>query len=94
MATKAATKAAVAEATGKPVDAEYDGTVYTVPTPMEWPLDTLDLLGEGKFTAALKLLLGDEQYAAFREAKPRKLSDAVGLMEAISKASGMGSTGN
>jgi hypothetical protein len=87
-------KAAAAEANGAPVDVEYDGTVYTVPTPMKWPLEVLDMLEEGKFTRALKAVLGGEQYDAFRAAKARTVEDAMKLWEAISAASGAGSTGN
>lgn len=90
----AANKPAKAEANGEPVKVEYDGTVYTVPTPLEWPLDTLDELEAGRFTKALKMVLGADQYDAFRTSKPRTLQDAVKLWEAVAAGSGMGSAGN
>lgn len=87
-------KAALAEATGTTVPVDFDGTVYTVPTPVDWDIDVLDELDAGRFTKALKLVLGADQYAAFKAAKPRKLADAVALFEAISAAVGVGSAGN
>lgn len=86
--------AAIAEATGEGIAVEYDGTVYTVPAPIDWDIDVLDELDAGRFTKALRLVLGDEQYAAFKAAKPRKLADAVNLFQAISEACGTGDTGN
>ncbi|GAA2294076.1 hypothetical protein GCM10010149_47540 [Nonomuraea roseoviolacea subsp. roseoviolacea] len=87
-------KAAIAEATGETVPVDYDGTVYTVPTPIDWDIDVLDELEAGRFTRALKLVLGADQYDAFKAAKPRKLSDAVQMWDAISTACGTGSAGN
>ncbi|MEQ4716088.1 hypothetical protein [Nonomuraea sp. B19D2] len=86
--------AAAADANGENVAVDYDGTVYTVPTPINWDIDVLDELEAGRFTKALKLVLGADQYDAFKAAKPRKLSDAVALWEGISAACGVGSTGN
>ncbi|GAA0954985.1 hypothetical protein [Nonomuraea longicatena] len=87
-------RAAIAEATGDTIPVDFDGTVYTVPSPIDWDIDVLDELDSGRFTKALKLVLGANQYDAFKAAKPRKLSDAVALFEAISAACGVGSTGN
>lgn len=86
-------KGAIAEANGEPFPVTYDGAVYTVPPPLNWPLDTLEELEAGHFTRALRMVLGDDQYEAFRE-KPRTLKDAVDLWKAISSTAGMGDLGN
>ncbi|GAA3473885.1 hypothetical protein [Nonomuraea roseola] len=87
-------RAAKAEATGESVPVEYDGAVYTVPTPMDWPLDVLDLLEVNKIIGALKLVMGADQYEEFRTSKPRTLSDATKLWESVAAASGFGNAGN
>ncbi|MEV0823852.1 hypothetical protein [Nonomuraea rubra] len=78
-----------AEADGRPFPVEHNGVTYTVPTPMDWDADALDLLEAGRVTAALRLILGDDQYEQFRATKP-KLRDAAGLMDAIGAAGGTG----
>ncbi|WP_433434503.1 hypothetical protein [Nonomuraea sp. CA-141351] len=78
-----------AEADGKPFPVEYNGVTYTVPTPMEWDADVLDFIEAGRVTAALRLILGDEQYEQFRETKP-KLRQAAELVELIGSAAGTG----
>ncbi|GAA3136658.1 hypothetical protein GCM10010466_29340 [Planomonospora alba] len=88
-----AKSAAVAESESAPVLAEYDGTVYTVPTPLDWPLDVLDALEAGRLTDAARALLGEDQYAVFRS-KPRTFRDLRDLLDAVTSAGGFDSTGN
>ncbi|MEU4579978.1 hypothetical protein [Nonomuraea sp. NPDC023979] len=78
-----------AEGTGKPFPVEYNGVTYTVPTPLDWDADVLELLESGRLTSALRMILGDDQYEEFRATKP-KLRHAGELMEAINAAGGTG----
>ena len=60
-----------AEATRKPVTTDgravmWRGKRFTLPTPAQMPLEALEAEEEGKHLTALKLILGAEQYAAFR----------------------------
>jgi hypothetical protein len=46
---------------------EFNGETYAVPPADDWDLEVLEALDENHVTAALRALLGDEQYAKFRE---------------------------
>jgi hypothetical protein len=64
--------------------------IFTMPPVTEWPLEFPELLAQGESTAALRLLLGDEQYDRFMEHKPT-LGDVASLVEwAASLAGGLG----
>ncbi|MFE0151387.1 hypothetical protein ACFWY5_29870 [Nonomuraea sp. NPDC059007] len=82
-----------AEANGDEIIVPFGDHVYTVPGPLDWPFETLDLLGDGKVSKAVAGLLGDEQLETFRSTKPT-VRDAVALMESIAAASGSGELGN
>ncbi|MFC4117538.1 hypothetical protein [Nonomuraea zeae] len=82
-----------AEATDAPIEVPFRDHVYTVPTPLDWPWETMDHLAEGRISKAVAELLGDEQLEVFRDTRPR-MRDAVALMEAIAAASGSGDLGN
>ncbi|MFD8527804.1 hypothetical protein ACFV0L_10390 [Streptosporangium canum] len=86
-------KAVEAEATDVELTVEYGGESYQVPSPLDWPFDTLDHLSEGRMAPAIAGLLGEEQFATFKSTKP-KVRDAVALMEQIAGASGVGELGN
>jgi hypothetical protein len=64
-----------------------------VPGPLDWPFDSITHLSEGNISKAVEGILGDDQLAVFRATKP-KVRDGIGLMEAISTATGSGSLGN
>jgi len=61
-----------AEATGKPANPSTNLTVtwrstrFTLPTPDEFPLEALEAEESGKHLTALRLILGDAQYATWR----------------------------
>ncbi|NYI06070.1 hypothetical protein [Allostreptomyces psammosilenae] len=55
------------DATGQPYLVEYNGYSYEVPPSEEWDIDVLEAFDDNKITVALKALLGDEQYATFRQ---------------------------
>jgi hypothetical protein len=60
-----------AEATRKPApptgpEVTWRKVRFTLPTPAAMPLEALEAEEEGKHLTALKLILGEKQYAAFR----------------------------
>lgn len=69
----------------KDVVFEYDGESYTVPTPKLWPLEVVEAQEDGRFNAAIRELLGKEQYKTFRK-KPRTLEDLDKITEAVMDA--------
>lgn len=80
------------EAENKPVTATWRDRDWTVPSTDDWPWDVLEAIDDEKFTIALRGLLSDEDYAAFKQFKPT-VNDGAGLLEALAKAAGMESTG-
>ncbi|MGW6754529.1 hypothetical protein [Streptomyces sp. NPDC055006] len=50
---------------------EYNGETYAVPPADDWDLEVLEALDENHVTAALRSLLGDEQYAKFRKSNTK-----------------------
>jgi hypothetical protein len=68
---------------------EFEGETYTAPASSEWDLDVLEALEEGRMIAAVKALVGPEQYARFR-AKHSKIADLEAFMEALQGAVGAG----
>lgn len=79
------------DATGKPHVFEFNGDSYEVPPAEEWDLDVLEAIDENRLTAALRALLGDEQYATFR-AKNKKVKDLGKFFEAAGKKVGAGNS--
>lgn len=74
-----------------PITFEFDGITYTLPHPLDFPLELLETDDE---LEATRLILGDEQWEAFRATNPtiRKFYD---LTEAMSEARGRdGDEGN
>ena len=57
------------------VTVTWRGTVFTLPTADDFPLDALEAEEQGKHLTALRLILGDVQYAAWR-AQARTARDA------------------
>jgi hypothetical protein len=73
------------DATGEAMPVEYNGETFMVPPAEEWDIDVLEAIDEQRITHALKALLGDEQYAAFR--KTNKKVKALGeFMDSAAKA--------
>lgn len=71
MATKRTLKA---EELAASVTFEFEGEVYTVPPAKEWDIDVVEAQEDGKVLAAIRLLLGDEQYGNFRK-KHKKMAE-------------------
>ncbi|WP_440066441.1 hypothetical protein [Streptosporangium sp. OZ121] len=90
---KAKAAALASEVSGAAGTATYDGTVYTVPAPLDWPLEVMDALADGRLTVAAQAILGDEQYAEFRS-KPRTFRHLSELLDALSAAAGFDGSGN
>lgn len=65
------------DATGTAHVVEFNGETYDVPPAEDWDLDVLEAIDESRMTAALRALLGDDQYAKFRKTnkKVRDLGD-------------------
>lgn len=82
------------EATGAAtVDIEYAGKTYKFPASMDdADGDVLDAIDDQKFSHALKGLLGDDGWTAFKAAKP-KVRDYEGLFSAYAKKIGLVSAG-
>jgi len=79
------TAALESEATAKPTTFEHQGNTYTVPDPLDFPLAVLSAEDE---LSIVRLILGDEQWAAFEATKPtiRQFQELAELVD--------GSTGN
>jgi hypothetical protein len=61
-------RAAQAEQAGKPRRVRFGGEAYEFPP--EWPVEMGDLLTDGLFAAAVRLLLGEEQGRRFMAVRP------------------------
>jgi hypothetical protein len=68
---------------------EYDGETYRIAPSEMWPLEVAELAEDGKETSALRMLLGDAQWATFK-AKPRFVKDLRDMFDAAGKAVGAG----
>lgn len=85
-------RAARAEAAGAPFPFRFAGTDYTIPAPKQWPLDVTDLLAENKVAAALRALLGDDDYDRFTGAGAT-LADVEALFGAVGRWQGLDGLG-
>lgn len=65
---EAAAKAAAAEAEAVPFAFRYKGESYTIPPVKQWEMTAMEALASGDLTGALTDLLGQEAYAALRDA--------------------------
>lgn len=77
-----------AEALGEHVPFTFAGVDYSVPPTSQWPFEALEAFEAGKVATFLRLVLGDDQVAAFRATKPTvatfqalvvELQDALGI---------------
>lgn len=76
--------AAEAEATGDVIEVEHNGKVYTVPSPLDYPVDVV--FADNDFEA-VRIILGEEQWQAYRSNKPT-IRDFQVFNEKINKATG------
>lgn len=71
-----------AEAKLEDLSFDFEDDEYTAPHPKYWPLDAIEAQEDGKITAFLKSVLGDEQYKKFKR-KPRTLTDLENMLAAL-----------
>ncbi|MFJ5066531.1 hypothetical protein ACIQC7_08955 [Kitasatospora sp. NPDC088556] len=80
---KTAPKAAAeAEATETPVTFEHAGLTFTVPPPLDLPLDLLDAKSEME---AVRLIVGDEVWTKYRATRPT-IRNFQALAEKVNEA--------
>ncbi|MFF4952282.1 hypothetical protein [Streptomyces chattanoogensis] len=77
------------DATGEMHKVTFNGQVFNVPPAEDWDLEVLEAIDESRMTAALRALLGDVQYAKFRE-KNKKVRDLGAFFEVAGKKVGAG----
>ncbi|MFI5802974.1 hypothetical protein [Streptomyces sp. NPDC051561] len=78
------TTAQKAEALAESTSFEFNGITYTFGDFKTWPLEVLETEDE---IEATRLILGEDQWSAFRSAGPT-IGDFFGLAEAMSAAKG------
>lgn len=83
-----AARAARREAMAEPFTFTWNGEDLTLPSPKEWPIEVMALLGDADLPGALTVLLGPEQYARFLEGHPA-LADIEGILNAVAEWSGV-----
>lgn len=77
------------EATGKTATVTFKGIEYTIPASRnEVDIEVMELLEANQTTAALRVLLGAEQYAIFRNGA--KVPDIFDMLTAIQEVLGLG----
>lgn len=78
--------AVAAEALGESIPFVFDGDDYSVLPTNDWPFEAVEQFEAGRVAAFLQIVLGAEQYAAFRAKKYRvaKVNDfVVALQKAV-----------
>lgn len=76
------------------VSVTFKDVIFEVsPDPMEWGMETLEKLDEGKIASALAGIFGDKQYARFKKLNP-STRDAVNVLNEISAGAGVEDSGN
>ncbi|MBD0739838.1 hypothetical protein [Streptomyces sp. CBMA29] len=81
-AKPAAAVAAEAEATEQPTVFEHRGITFTVPHPLDLPLELLEAEDE---LEAVRLVVGEESWTAYRATKPT-IRDFQALTEKVNTA--------
>lgn len=81
-----------AEANGTTVTATWRNREWTAPSPDHWPWAVLEAVDDEKFTRALRGLLSETDYEAFKALNPT-VTDGGELLEQLVKAAGAESTG-
>ncbi|MCM1967794.1 hypothetical protein [Streptomyces sp. G1] len=78
------------EAEESPATFDYRGLIFEIPAPLDLPLELLE--AEDELTA-VKLIVGDKQWAAYKATGPtiREFGEFADL---VAKASGQGDSGN
>lgn len=83
-----AARAARREAVGEPFPFTFGGENFTLPPSKEWPLEATDFLADGHIGPAMKVLLGDRQWATF-SALGATVGDLKDLFSALSNWTGL-----
>ncbi|MFF1450169.1 hypothetical protein ACFVYF_18820 [Streptomyces sp. NPDC058274] len=76
--------AAEAEATADVIEVEHNGKTYTLPSPMDYPVDVV--FAENDFEA-VRIVLGEEQWQEYRKTRPT-IRDFQDFNAKINKATG------
>ncbi|MER6382094.1 hypothetical protein ACWDBD_38880 [Streptomyces sp. NPDC001118] len=76
--------AAEAEARGDLIEVEHNGRTYTLPSPMDYPVDVV--FADNDFEA-VRIVLGEEQWQEYRKTKPT-IRDFQLFNEKINRATG------
>ena len=79
---------AAAEALGESIPFHFDGVDYELVPTSEWPFEAVEEFENGRVAAFLALVLGAEQYAAFKATKP-KLGRVNEFVTELQKAVGI-----
>lgn len=80
--------ATAAEALAEKVPFTHNGVEYSLDPSTEWDIEALEAFENGKIMTFLRLILGAEQYAAYKATKP-KAGEVNGFLEGIQKALGI-----
>lgn len=81
-----------AEAANAPVTATWHDREWTTAPGAEWSWDILEAIDDEKYSKALRALLSEEDYEAFKALRPT-ITDGGALMEALVKAAGFADSG-
>lgn len=80
--------AAAAEALNEAVPFRARGIDFELAPSAEWDFEAIEAFEEGKIATFLRLILGAEQYAAFKATKP-KVGDVDEFVTELQKALGI-----
>ncbi|MGW2539316.1 hypothetical protein ACWC5I_00190 [Kitasatospora sp. NPDC001574] len=81
-APKTAVAAAKAEATDEPTTFLHAGVTFVVPAPLDMPLELLEVTSE---VEAVRLIVGEESWAAYRKTRPT-IRDFQALSDKVNEA--------
>src|SRR5689334_15185887 len=73
---------------GEPFPFTVDGEVFTFPAPLAIDWHVMAAIAEGELAQAVKMLLGDEDFARFDKI-PLTLADLNALFEAYGRSAGI-----
>lgn len=91
-----AADAARAEAEGRTdITVVAHGEQFTVPTIQQWDVDVIDVMANGNFARALKMVLGPGDYQRLRTAMGGRITMEVArlLLDRVADESGIGDLG-
>lgn len=83
----AVSNARKAAAVGAPVLVQYEGHEYVIQPAEDWDIDVLEAQENEQYITMLKLILGDEQYRAWK-GRGRKVKEFNDFVTAILHAVG------